>query len=164
MWIRNWIFLSIYSYSKEITFEELKKLYNIFKSSENNEQSFITFINILRGISLKINNQDYKSELELEFSEDDSLTMRITVPLIYEEYENIKINFEKKKKKDVFEQFKNLRSKYLKVKDIILNHTCRNNIFSNTNEESLSTQLKKIEDENKEKNSDLSTIQKSELF
>ena len=48
-------FLSVYSYSKEITFEELKKLSNNFKSCENIEQCFTAFKNILNGISLKIN-------------------------------------------------------------------------------------------------------------
>ena len=148
-------FLSIYSYSKEMTLEELKKLSNSFKSCENIQQGFTTFINILNGISFKINNKEFKSEKKFKFSNDDSLTMRITVPLIYEEYENIEINFEKKEKKNAFDQFKILRSKYLKVKDIISYHTCEKNIF-NKNEESLSTQLKNIEDENEEKNNSIS--------
>ena len=155
-------FLSIYSYSKEMTLEELKKLSNSFKSCENIQQGFTTFINILNGISFKINNEEYKSEKKFQFSNDDSLTMRITVPLIYEEYENIEINFEKKEKKDAFEHFKILRSKYLKVKDIISNHSCGTPLFGNSIRESLSTQLEKIEDGNKEKNSDLFTKLKSE--
>ena len=148
-------FLSIYSYSKEMTLEELKKLSNSFKSCENIQQGFTTFINILNGISFKINNKEFKSEKKFKFSNDDSLTMRITVPLIYEEYENIEINFEKKEKKNAFDQFKILRSKYLKVKDIISDHTCENNYF-NKNKESLSTQLENIEDENEEQNNSIS--------
>ena len=148
-------FLSIYSYSKEMTLEELKKLSNSFKSCENIQQGFTTFINILNGISFKINNKEFKSEKKFKFSNDDSLTMRITVPLIYEEYENIEINFEKKEKKNAFDQFKILRSKYLKVKDIISDHTCEN-IYFNKNRESLSTQLENIEDENEEQNNSIS--------
>ena len=140
-------FLSIYSYSKEFTFEELKKLSNTFKTCENIEQSFATFKNILKGICFKINNNDYKSELSIKFSDDDSLTMKIKIPLIYEEYENIEINFEKKEKKDVFEQFKILRKKYLKVKDIISLHSCSRNYYNN--DESLMTSIKNIEKESK---------------
>ena len=71
--------------------------------------------------------------------------MRITIPLIYEKYETIEIIFEKKKK-DLFEQFKTLRSKYLKVKDIISDHQCGKNYY---NTESLSTKIKNIENEKK---------------
>ena len=138
-------FLSTYSYSKELSFEELKKLSNNFKSCENIEQSFTTFINILKEYKFTINNKEYKSEFKVEFSDDDSLTMRITIPLIYEKYETIEIIFEKKKK-DLFEQFKTLRSKYLKVKDIISDHQCGNNYYTS---ESLSTKIKNIENEKK---------------
>ena len=138
-------FLSIYSYSKELSFEELKKLSNNFKSCENIEQSFTTFINILKEFKFTINNKDYKSEFKVEFSADDSLTMRMTIPLIYEEYETIEIIFEKKKK-DLFEQFKTLRSKYLKVKEIISFHKCDDNYY---NQESLSTKIKNIENQKK---------------
>ena len=140
-------FLSIYSYSKEFTFEELTKLSNNFKTCENIEQSFTTFKNILKGICFKINNNDYKSELSIKFSDDDSLTMKIKIPLIYEDYENFEINFEKKEKKDVFEQFKILRKKYLKVKDIISSHSCSRNYYNN--DESLMTSIKNIEKESK---------------
>ena len=93
---------------------------------------------------MTINNKDYKSEIKLEFSEDDSLTMKITIPLISEKYETIEIIFEKKKK-ELFEQFKTLRSKYLKVKEIISDHRCDNN--NNNNGESLNTKIKHIENE-----------------
>ena len=143
-------FLSVYSYSKEITFEEQKKLSNNFKSCENIEQCFTAFKNILNGISLKINNKNYESELSIEFSEEDSLAIKIIIPLIYGTYDNIEINFEKKQK-NLFEQFKTLRNKYLKVKNMIDYHRCGNNYYNN--EESLSTRMKKIESEEKESNS-----------
>ena len=111
-------FLSIYSYSKEINLDDLKKLSNSFKFCENIGQCFTTFKNALTGITLKINNNDYKSKFEVKFSDDDSLTIILTIPLINGEYEKIEINFDKKKKIDIFEQFKILRSKYLKMRDL----------------------------------------------
>ena len=111
-------FLSIYSYSKEINLDDLKKLSNSFKFCENIGQCFTTFKNVLTGITLKINNNDYISKFEVKFSDDDSLTIILTIPLINGEYENIEINFDKKKKIEIFEQFKILRSKYLKMKDL----------------------------------------------
>ena len=91
---------------------------NSFKFCENIGQCFTTFKNALTGITLKINNNDYKSKFEVKFSDDDSLTIILTIPLINGEYEKIEINFDKKKKIDIFEQFKILRSKYLKMKDL----------------------------------------------
>ena len=111
-------FLSIYSYSKEINLDNLKKLSNSFKFCENIGQCFTTFKNVLTGITLKINNNDYISKFEVKFSDDDSLTIILKIPLINGEYENIEINFDKKKKIEIFEQFKILRSKYLKMKDL----------------------------------------------
>ena len=110
-------FLSIYSYSKEINLDDFKKLSNSFKFCENIGQCFTAFKNVLTGITLKINN-DYISKFEVKFSDDDSLTIILTIPLINGEYENIEINFDKKKKIEIFEQFKILRSKYLKMKDL----------------------------------------------
>ena len=111
-------FLSIYSYSKEINLDDLKKLSNSFKFCENIGQCFTTFKNVLTGITLKINNNDYISKFEVKFSDDDSLTIILTIPLINGEYEKIEFNFDKKKKIEIFEQFKILRSKYLKMRDL----------------------------------------------
>ena len=58
-------FLSLYTYSKELTFEELKNLSNNFKACENIEKIFTSFINILKGITFVINNYNYKSELKI---------------------------------------------------------------------------------------------------
>ena len=121
-------FLSIYSYSKEINLDDLKKLSNSFKFCENIGQCFTTFKNVLTGITLKINNNDYISKFEVKFSDDDSLTIILTIPLINGEYENIEINFDKKKKIEIFEQFKILRSKYLKMKDLASSQL-KNNLF-----------------------------------
>ena len=139
-------FLSIYSYSKELSLEELKKLSNNFKSCENIEQGFTIFINILKGISLSINNKDYKSKFKVEFSDDDSLTLKLTIPLMYEKYETIEIIFERNKK-DLFEQYRTLRSKYLKVKELISDHRCDSKHYKNS--ESLSTKIQNIEKEKK---------------
>ena len=111
-------FLSIYSYSKEINLDDFKKLSNSFKFCENIGQCFTAFKNVLKGITLKINNNDYISKFEVKFSDDDSLTIILKIPLINGEYENIEINFDKKKKIEIFEQFKILRSKYLKMRDL----------------------------------------------
>ena len=121
-------FLSIYSYSKEINLDDFKKLSNSFKFCENIGQCFTAFKNVLTGITLKINNNDYISKFEVKFSDDDSLTIILTIPLINGEYENIEINFDKKKKIEIFEQFKILRSKYLKMKDLASSQL-KNNLF-----------------------------------
>ena len=121
-------FLSIYSYSKEINLDDFKKLSNIFKFCENIGQCFTAFKNVLKGITLKINNNDYISKFEVKFSDDDSLTIILKIPLINGEYENIEINFDKKKKIEIFEQFKILRSKYLKMKDLASSQL-KNNLF-----------------------------------
>ena len=146
-------FLSLYTYSKEITFEEFKILSNNFKSCENIEQIFTAFINILKGITFIIKGYNYNSELHINFSDEDSLTMTIKIPLIYGNYENFEIKFEKNQK-SVLEQYKTLRSKYLKVKDKILYHSCSDSYYSKK-EESLSTQIKKIEKEGNENNTKL---------
>ena len=116
-------FLSLYTYSKELTFEELKNLSNNFKSCNNIGQIFTSLINILKGITIKINNTDYKSKLNIKFSDDDSLSMTIKIPLIYQTFENIEIIFEKQQK-SILEQYTTLRTKYLEVKDLIFNHSC----------------------------------------
>ena len=124
-------FLSIYSYSKEINLDDFKKLSNSFKFCENIGQCFTTFKNVLTGITLKINNNDYISKFEVKFSDDDSLTIILKIPLINGEYENIEINFDKKKKIEIFEQFKILRSKYLKMKDLASSQL-KDNLFGIT--------------------------------
>ena len=116
-------FLSLYTYSKELTFEELKNLSNNFKSCSNIEQIFTSFINILNGITIKINKTNYESKLYIDFSDEDSLTMTIKIPLIYQTYENIDIIFEKQQK-SILEQYSTLRAKYLKVRDLISAHSC----------------------------------------
>ena len=88
----------------------MKNLSNNFKSCNNIEQIFTSFINILNGIEIKINNTDYKSKLNIKFSDDDSLTMTIKIPLIYQTFENIEIIFEKQQK-SIIEQYSNLRNK-----------------------------------------------------
>ena len=50
------VFLSLYSYSKELTFGLFKKLFNNFNSCNNIHQKFISFINILNVIAIEINS------------------------------------------------------------------------------------------------------------
>ena len=140
-------FLSLYTYSKEITFEELKNLYKTFKSCNDSEEIFKSFKNILRGITIKIDNIEYQSQLDIMFTEDDSLIITIKIPLIYEIYEEMKIVFEKKQK-SILEQYKNLRNKYIKVKDIISYHQCGSNYYSK-DKYSLSKKIERIESEDK---------------
>ena len=136
-------YLSIYSYSKEINLDDLKKLSNSFKFCENIGQCFTTFKNALTGITLKINNNDYKSKFEVKFSDDDSLTIILTIPLINGEYEKIEINFDKKKKIDIFEQFKILRSKYLKMRDLASSQL-KNELLGNLKIEEIEKEKTKV--------------------
>ena len=92
-------YLSVYTYSKEMSLEELKRLSINFKSFENNEQIFAAFINILKGIYMKIDKTVYESELNIKLLDDDSLIMNIKIPLISGNYEKFEIIFEKKEKK-----------------------------------------------------------------
>ena len=121
----------------------MKNLSNNFKSCNNISQIFTAFINILNGITIKINNTEYKSKLNIKFSDDDSLTMTIKIPLIYQTFENIEIIFEKKEK-NIFEQYTTLRNKYLKVKNLISNHESSNSLFGN-NVTNLANRIKEIE-------------------
>jgi len=141
-------FLSLYTYSKELTFEELKKVSYNFKSCEDIEKIFTAFINILKGITFRINDSNYKSEVKIHFSDEDSLTLIIIIPLIYEDFEEMEIKFEKTQK-NILEQYKILRSKYLKVKNMISYHSCNHH---NKNEDSLITRIAKIEEETNENN------------
>ena len=65
---------------------------------------------------------------------------------MYEKYETIEIIFERNKK-DLFEQYRTLRSKYLKVKELISDHRCDSKHYKNS--ESLSTKIQNIEKEKK---------------
>ena len=69
--------------------------------------------------------------------------MTIKIPLIYQTFENIEIIFEKQEK-SILEQYKTLRNKYLKVRDLIKNHDCNNSFFGN-NLTNLTNRLKEIE-------------------
>ena len=137
-------YLSLYTYSKEMTFEELIKLSNNFKSCNNIEQIFESFINIMKGITFKINNETFKSKVEIKFLEEDSLIMYVTIPLIYRGFDNFEIKFEKKQK-NLLEQYEKLRTKYLKIRDLISCHDCYRNYYDNN--KSLISKVKTIEEE-----------------
>ena len=74
--------------------------------------------------------------------------MNVNIPLIYGTYEKLEIIFEKKPKV-IIDQYKTLRTKYLKVKDLILYHSCsgRNNFFVPPAQENLEEKLKNIEED-----------------
>ena len=61
-----------------------------------------------------------KANAKLIQSENDAISLLIKIPLISGKFEDIKILF-KKQKKDIEEQFKKLKKKYLKIKSIVYN-------------------------------------------
>ena len=73
--------------------------------------------------------------------------MNVKIPLIYGTYEKLEIIFEKKPKV-IIDQYKTLRTKYLKVKDLILYHSCSGkNFFGPNIPENLEEKLKNIEED-----------------
>ena len=64
-------YLSLYSYSKEYTFEELIGLSNCFKACNNLQNAFETLLNLIKGISIKLNNNYYDSEMKLKVLSDE---------------------------------------------------------------------------------------------
>jgi hypothetical protein len=59
-----------------------------------------------------------KSNARLIQSENDSISLVIKIPLISGKYEEIRILF-KKAKRDIEDQFKKMKKKYLKIKSIV---------------------------------------------
>ena len=59
-----------------------------------------------------------KASAGLMQSENESISLLIRIPLITGKFEEIKIGF-KKAKRDIEEQFKKLKKKYLKIKSMV---------------------------------------------
>ena len=59
-----------------------------------------------------------KAYSELKYFDNDSIKLYFKVPLLNGKYEEIDIKF-KKEKKDILEQFKKIKEKYLKIESII---------------------------------------------
>ena len=112
-------FTSVYNYSIVISYEEFCDLGKSFKLCDNIYDVFNTLKNIFDEISFTSNYiKDLKSSAKLVQAENDSLSLVIKIPLISGKYEEIKIVF-KKAKKDLEEQFKKMKKKYLKIKSLV---------------------------------------------
>ena len=112
-------FTSVYNYSIVISYEEFCDLGKSFKLCDNIYDVFNTLKNIFDEISFTSNSiKDLKSSARLIQAENDSLSLVIKIPLISGKYEEIRIVF-KKAKKDLEEQFKKMKKKYLKIKSLV---------------------------------------------
>ena len=109
----------MYNYSIVISYEEFCDLGKSFKLCDNIYDVFNTLKNIFDEISFTSNSiKDLKSSARLIQAENDSLSLVIKIPLISGKYEEIRIVF-KKAKKDLEEQFKKMKKKYLKIKSLV---------------------------------------------
>ena len=111
--------ICLYDYSIEITYEEFCKLGKTFKLCENIDEIFKIIKNIAEEVSFSKKGIDMQSNLRIEYSEDNTIILLFKIPLLIGKYEEIKIEF-KKTQKDVSEQFKKLKEKYLKIKSMIV--------------------------------------------
>ena len=115
-------FVSLYDYSIEISFEEFCKLGKNFKICENIDDIFKIIKNIVEEVKFtKKKGSDIESNIRIEYSSDDIIYLLLKIPLLTGTYEEIKIEF-KKTKKDVNEQFRKLKEKYLKIKNMVINN------------------------------------------
>ncbi len=90
-----------------------------FKLCDNIYEVFNTLKNIFEEISFSSNSiKEMKSSARLVQSDNDAISLVIKIPLISGKYEEIRISF-KKAKKDIEEQFKKLKKKYLAIKSIV---------------------------------------------
>ena len=114
-------FTSAYNYSVILSYEEFCDLGKSFKLCDNIYDVFNTLKNIFDEISFSSNSiKEMKANAKLIQSENDAISLLIKIPLISGKFEDIKILF-KKQKKDIEEQFKKLKKKYLKIKSIVYN-------------------------------------------
>ena len=112
-------FTSAYNYSIVVSYEEFCEMGKTFKLCDNIYEVFNTLKNIFEEISFSSNSiKEMKSNARLIQSDNDAICLLIKIPLISGKYEEIKITF-KKAKKDIEEQFKKLRKKYLAIKSIV---------------------------------------------
>ena len=112
-------FTSVYNYSVVLSYEEFCDLGKTFKLCDNISDVFNTLKNIFEEISFSCNSiKEMKANARLIQSENETISLVIKIPLISGKYEEIKIEF-KKGKKDIEEQFKKMRNKYLKIKSLV---------------------------------------------
>ena len=112
-------FTAAYNYSIVISYEEFCDMGKTFKLCDNIYEVFNTLKNIFEEISFSSNSiKEMKSSARLVQSDNDAISLVIKIPLISGKYEEIRISF-KKAKKDIEEQFKKLKKKYLAIKSIV---------------------------------------------
>ena len=70
------------------------------------------------------------SNAQLEYSKNDSMNLFLTIPLLNEKYETIKIEF-KKEIKDIKKQYEKLKKKFLKIQNIAFQKENRMDINNN---------------------------------
>ena len=112
-------FTSVYNYSVVLSYEEFCDLGKTFKLCDNISDVFNTLKNIFEEISFSCNSiKEMKASAKLFQNESENIYLIIRIPLITGKFEEIKILF-KKARKDIEEQFKKLKKKYLKIKSIV---------------------------------------------
>ena len=112
-------FTSVYNYSVVLSYEEFCDLGKTFKLCDNISDVFNTLKNIFEEISFSCNSiKEMKASARLFQNEGENIYLLIKIPLITGKFEEIKIVF-KKGKRDIEEQFKKLKKKYLKIKSIV---------------------------------------------
>ena len=112
-------FTSAYNYSVVLSYEEFCDLGKSFKLCDNIYDVFNTLKNIFEEISFSSSSiKEMKASAGLMQSENESISLLIRIPLITGKFEEIKIGF-KKAKRDIEEQFKKLKKKYLKIKSMV---------------------------------------------
>ena len=112
-------FTSAYNNSVVLSFEEFCELGKSFKLCDNIYDVFNTLKNIFEEISFSSNSiKEMKASAKLIQGENDAISLLIKIPLISGKFEEIKIGF-KKAKRDIEEQFKKLKKKYLKIKSMV---------------------------------------------
>ena len=112
-------FTSLYNYSIVLSYEEFCDMGKSFKLCDNIIEVYNTLKNIFEEISFSSNSiKEMKANARLVQSENETIFLVIKIPLITGKYEEIKIEF-KKGRRDIEEQFKKLRNKYLKIKSIV---------------------------------------------
>ena len=112
-------FTSAYNNSVILSFEEFCDLGKSFKLCDNIYDVFNTLKNIFEEISFSSNSiKEMKASAKLIQGENDAISLLIKIPLISGKFEEIKIGF-RKAKRDIEEQFKKLKKKYLKIKSMV---------------------------------------------
>ena len=112
-------FTSLYNYTVIITYEQFLEMGKTFKLCDNIVEVYNTLKNIFEEISFSSSSiKEMKANARLIQTENETISLIIKIPLITGKYEEVKIEF-KKGKRDVEEQFKKLKNKYLKIRAIV---------------------------------------------